>query len=420
MPKIAHQISDVTARSAKSKDSDYTIASGNGLHLQILKSGRKQWLVRYRTPEGQRGKKVLGIYPEMGVADAQKAVQVFHLGIRSGGRAIGMHDLLKAAKQERTEEELQAIQQEAAIKQHRFDVVASQWLEHQARKWASSTYVSTRFTVLQKLCPAIGQLDVRTMRSPDVIPALRAIEVSTPSLAHKARQHVNSVITYAIQMGMRDDGQLLQLKGIFSTRDKGNFPAITKVKELAPLLRAIQSYPNVVVRNALWLTVWTAVRPGVVAGAPWTEMDLERQEWHIPARRMKTKHDHIVSLPHQAVAMLVEMRRLSLGEYVFPATGKFRNDHLNRDSLSKALRAMGFQGVHTPHGFRASLRTLGREKLKADRDVLEAQLAHAKKDEVQAAYDRTEFTEERINVMQQWADFLDELMADNVVAFKQA
>lgn len=77
--------------------------------------------------------------------------------------------------------------------------------------------------------------------------------------------------------------------------------------------------------------------------------------------------------------------------------------------MSKALREMGFQGEHTTHGFRASLRTLGRERLGIDVDVLEAQLAHAPKDEVEAAYARVKFREKRREVMQRWADYLDEL-----------
>lgn len=420
MPKIAKQITDVTARNAKAKGSDYTIASGNGLHLQVLKSGRKQWLVIYRDPDGQRGKKVLGIYPDMGVANAQKAAQELHLSVRLGNGALGMYDAMKAAKQERTEDELKSIEEAADKQRHAFAVIADRWLAVHVSQVAAGTHRTSRFILYEKLFPAIGQLDIRTMRSKDVIPSLKLIDLDTPSLAVKARSCLNAVVRYSIQLGLRDDDQVLQLGGIFQKREKGHFAAVTKAQELPKLLRAISCYEGMAVRNALWFVLWTAVRPGVVASAPWSEIDLERQEWHIPAHRMKTRHAHIVSLPSQAVTMLEEMRQISHGNYVFPAIGKLSNGHIHRDSLSKAMRDMGFQGVHTPHGTRASLRTLGREKLKADRDVLEAQLAHAKKDEVQAAYDRTEFTEERINVMQQWADFLDELMQDNVVSFRQA
>ena len=75
-------------------------------------------------------------------------------------------------------------------------------------------------------------------------------------------------------------------------------------------------------------------------------------------------------------------------EYVFPSPAKQKTPHLSRDALSKALRDLGFQGKHATHGFRGMLRTIGRERLNIDIDVLESQLAHAKKGEVQKAYDR--------------------------------
>jgi integrase len=131
---------------------------------------------------------------------------------------------------------------------------------------------------------------------------------------------------------------------------------------------------------------------------------------------MKTGEDFTTSLPEQALVVLREMRERTDGsEYVFPPQGRQNSPHLSRDALSKALRDLGFQGKHTPHGNRASLRTLGRERLGIDVDVLEAQLAHAPKDEVEAAYARVKFREKRREVMQAWADYLDGLKAGGQV-----
>jgi len=125
---------------------------------------------------------------------------------------------------------------------------------------------------------------------------------------------------------------------------------------------------------------------------------------------MKTGQDYSTSLPEQALVVLREMHERNMGgEYVFPPQARQKSPHLSRDALSKALRDMGFQGEHTTHGFRASLRTLGRERLGIDVDVLEAQLAHAPKDQVEAAYARVKFREKRQEVMQAWADYLDQL-----------
>jgi integrase len=110
------------------------------------------------------------------------------------------------------------------------------------------------------------------------------------------------------------------------------------------------------------------------------------------------------------LAILEGMRAYTAGrEYVFPPLARQQSPHLHRDALSKALRIMGFSGVHATHGFRGMLRTAGRERLGIDPDVLEAQLAHAKRGRVQQAYDRTRFDDARRIAMQRWADWLDSL-----------
>jgi len=123
---------------------------------------------------------------------------------------------------------------------------------------------------------------------------------------------------------------------------------------------------------------------------------------------MKMQHDHIVPLPRQALLVLNELKTITGDSaYVFPSPARQKTPHLHRDALSKALRDMGFQGKHATHGFRGMLRTVGREWLDIDIDVLEAQLAHAKRGDVQKAYDRTTFVEDRRRVMQEWADYVD-------------
>src|SRR3546814_3724185 len=125
---------------------------------------------------------------------------------------------------------------------------------------------------------------------------------------------------------------------------------------------------------------------------------------------MKMGNDHIGPLPDQAIAVLKEMRpRAGQSPYVFPSPARQKTPHLHRYSLSKALRTMGFQGKHATHGFRGTLRTMARERLNVDIDVLEAQLAHAKKGDVQKAYDRATFDDDRRKVMQAWANYLDSL-----------
>lgn len=408
MPKLASQLTELVASKAKPKKTAYTLASGQGLHLLVLPSGLKQWQVRYREQDGRRGKRIVGVYPEMGIAAAHQAAAELHQRVRMGQPVEGFYDRLKIEREALTQEEIQQRLEAEEARKHSFTVVSDAWLESRKSGWAPPTYTKSVFIVQKRLQPMLGDLDMRTMASKDVVPVLVDLATTTPSIAIKARQCLNGVVDYCIVRGIRGDDQVLRLQRALPRHRGGHIPAVTKIQGVGPLMRAILSYEGRVVRGGLLLAAYTACRPGVVASARWAEIDLDHAEWCIPADKMKTRIEHIVSLPKQAVAMLDEMRQYGGGEYVFPGVGKRGNPHLHRDALSKALRDMGFQGQHATHGFRAMLRTVARERLKIDIDVLEAQLAHAKADEVQAAYDRARFEDERRVVMQVWADFLHE------------
>jgi integrase len=262
------------------------------------------------------------------------------------------------------------------------------------------------------LLPPLRGRAIAELATKDASRVLERIAERAPHVASKARQHLGSIVDYAIKHGLREDGKLLSLKGTVPRLAKSHIPAATKAADIGPLVAAIDAYDSPITRAALKLAMYTALRPGVVASAEWSEMDLDAAEWHIPAARMKTRTAHIVSLPTQAIAVLREMQALAgRSRYVFPSPAQQKTPHLHRDALSKALRNMGFQGTHATHGFRGMFRTVGRERLGIDVDVLEAQLAHAKRGDVQKAYDRTTFDDARRDAMQRWADYLDALKA---------
>lgn len=413
MPKLAQQLSDVAIRKARPQSKPYSMASGRGLRLEVMPTGVKQWVARYRTREGKQRTKVVGIYPDMGIADAHKATEDLQQQVRMGEAPVGLHDRIKAAAQALTLDQVEEQQRARDAREHSFTVVSDAWLEDRKPGWATSTYDKAVFIVRKRLQPHIGNLDMRTMASKDVVSVLRQLGADAPSLARKARQYLNGVTEYGIQRGMRGDDQVLRLRGVLPKYRGGHIPAVTKVQGIGPLMQAILAYDSRVTRGGLLLAAYTACRPGIVAAAAWEEIDLDRAEWAIPATKMKIGVDHVVSLPRQALDVLAEMRQYGGEVFVFP--GSQSNEHMHRDALSKALRSMGFQGRHATHGFRAMLRTVARERLKIDVDVLEAQLAHAKKDEVQAAYDRAKFEDERRLVMQTWADFLHEQAGQKTV-----
>jgi integrase len=150
----------------------------------------------------------------------------------------------------------------------------------------------------------------------------------------------------------------------------------------------------------------TAVRPGELRGARWSEIDTAAALWRIPAERMKMKQPHLVPLSTQALGVLEAMRPLSAGdELVFPSP-YYVGKPLSENTLNSALARMGYKGSHTAHGFRALFSTVANE-CGHDPDVIERQLAHQERNEVRAAYHRAAYLKDRAALMQWWADHLD-------------
>lgn len=194
--------------------------------------------------------------------------------------------------------------------------------------------------------------------------------------------------------------------------------AITDPQRVGELLRAIESYKGMpVTRAALQLAPLVFVRPGELRKAEWSEIDMGERQWRIPASRMKrTKQqklsggDHVVPLSRQAMAVIRDLHPLTgRGRFLFPSprTGE---RPMSDNGILSALRRMGFpKDEMTGHGFRAMARTLLAERLGVDEAVIEAQLAHAVRDSLGRAYNRTQFMEQRRRMLQQWADYLDQL-----------
>jgi integrase len=238
--------------------------------------------------------------------------------------------------------------------------------------------------------------------------------------AHRALQACGQVFRYAIATGRAERDPTPDLRGALKPVLVKHMAAITDPKRVGELLRAIEDYKGMpVTRAALQLAPLVFVRPGELRKAEWQEFDLDAKQWRIPAARMKrtmqekvSGGDHVVPLSRQAMQVLSELQPLTgHGRYLFPSprTGE---RPMSDNGVLAALRRMGFpKDEMTGHGFRAMARTLLAERLNVDEAVIEAQLAHAVRDSLGRAYNRTEFIEQRRHMLQLWADYLDRLRA---------
>ncbi|HXG27262.1 MAG TPA: integrase arm-type DNA-binding domain-containing protein [Nevskiales bacterium] len=394
MPKHIKPLTEVRIRSAK--PDQYPLWDGGGLHLIRDPAGARRWRLKYYRPDGRENRIGFGPYPDVPLAEARRQRERVRELLRQGT------DPAEHRKAQRDEAKRATV--------GTFEAVSKAWREFKGKSWSPESKRKAEYVLNTYLLPSLKSRQVATLKSAEVAAVLRRIADRTPDLARKARQYVQGIIRYAIREGLRDEGRVLILDEVLPKSAKGHIPAQTLPDEIAALIKAVRGYSSHVTRAALLMCAYTAQRPGTVASMRWDEIAQDVAEWRIPPAKMKMRHTHIVPLPRQALELLTEMQQYTAGrEYVFPPLARQHNPHLHRDALSNALRDMGFAGKHAPHGFRGMFRTAGRERLGIDSDVLEAQLAHAKRGDVQKAYDRTTFDETRRRAMQRWADYLDGL-----------
>lgn len=224
-------------------------------------------------------------------------------------------------------------------------------------------------------------------------------------------QNCGQVMRYAVATERAERNPVADLRGALVPASEKNHVAIVDPVQLGGLLRALHAYHGTpVVQAALKLAPMVFVRPGELRQAEWTEVDLDAAVWSIPAARMKMRQAHIAPLARQAVEVLRELQQITgQGQYVF-AGGRTDKRPMSEVTVLAALRVMDFdKDTVTGHGFRATARTLLGEVPGFRPDIIEHQLAHAVKDPDGRAYNRTTHMVDRARMMQQWADYLDEL-----------
>ncbi|HWU35760.1 MAG TPA: integrase arm-type DNA-binding domain-containing protein [Methylovorus sp.] len=392
------KLNDVAVRKAKPEDKPYKMADGGGMYLEVMPNGSKYWRMKYRI-EGKEKRLAFGVYPDVSLALARERRDSARKQLAQG---IDPGETKKAAK---------AASSDRAA--NSFEVLAREWAAvHMVGK--SETHVARtmrRFELY--LFPWIGGKAIADINAPELLQAIKRVQSQNKlETAHRTLQAAGQVFRYAVQTGRAMRDVTVDLKGALPSPSVKHMAAFTEPKEVAELLRAIEGFTGTfTVQTALRLAPLVFVRPSELRTAKWADIDLEAAEWRY--RVSKTQTDHLVPLSNQAVHLLREIQPLSgHGEFVFMG-GHDPKKPMSEAAINAALKRMGYdtQTQITGHGFRAMARTILHERLNIDPHVIEHQLAHKVPDALGAAYNRTKFIEQRRAMMQQWADYLDELKA---------
>ena len=388
-------LTDTNIRTKKPQAKPVKLSDGGGLYLLITPQGAKLWRLAYRFA-GRQKTLALGAYPAVTLAMARAQREAAKRLLAQG---------IDPSEQRRADKR-------AAAAATDFGEVADEWFATKMEREGKSERTLERARWLTRVLKRdLGRRPIGEIEPPELLTALRRVEAQGHfETVARLRSLASQIFRYGIASGYCSRDPASDLRGALTSPTEKHRPAITDPSRLGEMLRAIDAYESVTTRLALILLSLTAVRPGELRCAEWSEIDADAKVWAIPGEKMKMREAHRVPLSRQAVDVLSQLRPLTgQGLFLFPASGQPPRP-ISENTLNAALRRMGFGGDEmVSHGFRATFSTLLNEEGTWSPDVIEHALAHRERNTVRRAYNRATHWPERVSLMQHWADRLDEL-----------
>lgn len=384
-------------------------SDGGGLYLLVKKSGAKSWVFICTTPNGKRREIGLGAVNTVTLEAARTKATALRAAVELGRDPKTERDQLR----------------NAGAPPATFKAAAEEYIASHKTGWKNAKHAAQWTATLKTyVYPTIGDVAVAAVGVDDVLKVLRPIWETKPETASRVRGRVEAVLDLALVKGWRsgeNPARQKLLRHALPRRDKVRrvkHHAAMPYRQVPEFLASLAEQPGIS-PMALRFAILTAARTGEVLGAKWAEIDLEAATWTIPDERMKAGRRHRVTLNAEALAILAEVPRMG-GDYVFPGLGKKgRKGPLSTMALLMTLRRMEIEGV-TVHGFRSSFRDWAAEQTRYQREVIEAALAHANGDKVEAAYLRTDHFEKRRQLLDAWGRYCSGASAANVVMLADA
>jgi integrase len=398
MAKQRDKLTDKEVKNATISERLRKLSDGRGLQLWIMPTGAKYWRLEFRHL-GRRKLLALGTYPDVSLASARDKADAARRHITAG------NDPSLMKRQQRARRDFEA--------SNTFSLVAGQLVEKKRKEGRAEVTLAKMQWIIAKLQRDFGSLPIEAIRAPEIVRALQREEANgNLETARRMRTVIGEVFRFAMQLGLTSSDPSVATRGVVANPAPKHHPAILDEGRFGQLLTAIQQFAetHLITGAALQLMAYLYPRPGELRQADWSEFDLAKRLWHVPAIRMKTRDNHVKPLPDQAVKILQSLRLVTGPKgFAFPAVGR-PNRPMSENTMNAALKRLGFSGEeHCPHGFRATASTFLNASNRFSADAVEHSLAHRDKDVVRRAYARGDALSERVPMAQWWANHVDEL-----------
>ncbi|WP_339343295.1 integrase arm-type DNA-binding domain-containing protein [uncultured Psychrobacter sp.] len=397
------------------KTSDYLVGvSGvKGLSVRVRPHGTKEYVMRYKHPHnpGSRPRMVLGNVEELSLDEAQRQGNAILSALAEGvdPKTIRLQD---------------SINKYSYLKNATFNDMVTAWKKHQMsgkKQYAKSTQAYWDLC-LNYMIEAVGDLRMDEISSEVILAVCEGVQNNDNKatfVGASVRLYTDKVFKFALARGLCKKNAAEPTRGELAAAGSGNhLPAIIKPEAFAELLKDMDNYEGAaeVTLAAINLLPYVFVRSIDIRSMLWEDINWEQALWEFSPVKGEGREDMVdslvVPLATQVVRRLKAVQAITgQQKYVFSSLRSSKNPFISKATLIQAFHRMGYKGKHCPHGFRASAKTLLMEQpeLRYSDTVTELQLGHKIKDTHGGAYNRLDEIDTRIKMMQDWADYIDNL-----------
>jgi integrase len=405
---------------ALKKEGYHADSDAVGLYVQVAHRQRggkldkkngisKSWVYRFTSPVTKKVRMMgLGPCDVIPLAEARDLAKAARRLVTLGADPIDHRKATEEAKREAALKD--------AARRMTFKDCSSAYLAEHLAIYRNEKHKAQWKTSLDRASKAFGDLNVSEIDTPMVVKFLTPVWRRTPETGSRIRGRIEKVLDWAKVHQFRDGENPAAWKGhlehVFATA-KGGSHAAMPFAEVPAFMVRLRERDSVSAR-ALELLILTAARSGEVRDMTWSEVDLDKALWTIPADRMKAGKEHIVPLSDRAAEIIKTQPRV--GDFIFP--GAVEGKPLSNMAMLQQLRGLDANG-YVPHGFRSAFRDWAGDNTSFERETIEFALAHKLPDKVEASYRRSTALNKRALLMEAWANYLDGAnLAENVISMR--
>lgn len=377
----------------------------DGLYLYISKAGRKTWYFVYKF-QGKKKELLLGSYDVLKLAEARKK-----------------RNTLRAILDQGIDPKNNSSEQSSVDRKITFEEKAVEWASLKLKNgvWNQGSYDDNLCRLRNHLFEPIGTTQISSITQQQVVTVFKNIVAQGyGDLAHRLRQMFKKILRMSLTENLiskdvvRDIEDALYYGEIIMSRPEPvSYPALTDKEDIAKFHIDCLAYTGEALTTMLLeLSAHLMLRPSEIRCLKWKAVNFESSQLIIDVKKGRFSRDHLVPLSTQSKGILLDIYKLTGDqEYVFySVVSKYHT--ISSNTVNQAIRRLGYDGRMTAHGFRAMITTSIREQLTTYRnDVIEVQLSHLLSSQTRRAYDRAEYLKERRQMMQDWSDYLTNLVS---------